>query len=91
MHESENTSKRERSPDFSVHASTSQSLAAPPEDEHVLVLDMEDNSRGKKPGDRYVRRLAPIHLSHSGILMKNAIFTTCSDTGCDEKAHRTQK
>ncbi|KAI0811238.1 P-loop containing nucleoside triphosphate hydrolase protein [Irpex lacteus] len=52
VHESENARGREKSPDFAAHTSASQSIIARDENEHVLVLDFEDNSRGKKPGDR---------------------------------------
>ncbi|EJF65709.1 P-loop containing nucleoside triphosphate hydrolase protein [Dichomitus squalens LYAD-421 SS1] len=48
------SSRRERSPDYSAFrtASASSSLVNDEdEDEHVLVLDFIDNSRGKKPGD----------------------------------------
>lgn len=45
-------SRRERSPDYSRYGPNQSSTSSEPmndEDEHVLVLDFEENSKGQKP------------------------------------------
>ena len=51
----ENSQRRDSSPDYAtVGSSNGPRGSVLDHDEHVLVLDFEDNSRGKKPAERYV-------------------------------------
>jgi DEAD/DEAH box helicase domain-containing protein len=51
-------SGREKSPDFQLNGSKEEdsrsTLVAPDEDEHVLVLDFEESSKGQKVSNGYV-------------------------------------
>ncbi|KAI0703572.1 P-loop containing nucleoside triphosphate hydrolase protein [Cytidiella melzeri] len=66
VHESENIKRRGTSPDYAARSSSaSHSLKQLHEGEHVLVLDFEDNSKGKKPGQRYTCNFSSTNLAHA--------------------------